>query len=354
MKPCDKRLHFHSCGKNSGLSEKDYTYSCLRLSFPSLRLNDKRKIEFLYLKKKFSPADFRRLFGIFPRRFHFLLSYFEIPVRGIKEANSLEEKKSKTKSTVKRRYGAENVLSRGTEFFHDRNKTVKERYGVGNVFQLEDVKRKINRTCLKRYGRLRLTNPEAISSTRQKFSKEKWGRIAQKLRETRRSWTEERKQRFRERRGEITREFWKGVHDEFLSGKFLSRKNKLEELVSKALDSLGIEHTFSKFVARRQFDFFIPDREVLIEVQGDFWHANPLIYSCDDKLDLPGRRSTPALEIWKNDEEKRKLAESYGYRVVYLWEKDIRGMTEDDLKGFVLGQFNSLSSSSPVSSSTLT
>jgi G:T-mismatch repair DNA endonuclease (very short patch repair protein) len=220
------------------------------------------------------------------------------------------------------------------------------------VFQIPEVVEKINKTHLERYGKLRVTNPEAISLARLSFSREKRDSIAEKLRETRSGWSDERKKDYFKMRGELTRKFWGEVNDDFLSGKFLPKMNKIEEKVSQALELAGLDFQFSRFVARRQFDFLVTGTKVLIEVQGDYWHANPEIYSFSDSIYFPGKVEECVRDIWEKDRKKREIAEGHGYRVVYVWEKDIRGTSTEELSEIIEGQVNSLSSSSPESLST--
>lgn len=217
-----------------------------------------------------------------------------------------------------------------------------------NVFQLTEVKERINEVCLEKYGQLRITNPKAISQARQEFTPEKKQSILDKCRETRNSWDEEKRSSYLKRRGNITREYWNKVNDDFLSRRMLPKMNKVEEKLALVLETIGIDYIFSRFVARRQFDFEVLGRKVLIEVQGDFWHANPEIYSEDSEMRFPGGKRL-AREVWRKDLEKKELAESYGYKVLYVWEKELRYFSLKEMSQRLENQLNSLSSSSPVS-----
>ena len=59
-----------------------------------------------------------------------------------------------------------------------------------------------------------------------------------------------------------------------------------------------------------------------MEVNGDFFHANPIKYKADDIIPLPRIKKT-AQELWDKDERKKKIAEKFGYQVVYIWENEI-------------------------------
>jgi very-short-patch-repair endonuclease len=76
--------------------------------------------------------------------------------------------------------------------------------------------------------------------------------------------------------------------------------------------SIPIENSY------REYDFCIPDKKLLIEADGDFWHANPLIWKDKPMLDVQ-------ITNIKNDEYKNKLAKENGFSVVRFWESDING-----------------------------
>lgn len=67
---------------------------------------------------------------------------------------------------------------------------------------------------------------------------------------------------------------------------------------------------------------------LIIEINGDLWHANPAKYEPKDMI-LAKWRGTEngyisAEDVWKQDAVKVEHLESFGYRVLVLWETDIR------------------------------
>jgi len=94
--------------------------------------------------------------------------------------------------------------------------------------------------------------------------------------------------------------------------------NKLEKLVADILDKNNIQYTFGFFINKdgkcKQYDFKIKDRPVIIEVDGDYWHGNPLLK----------KHSYNVKDTILNDEIKTKLALERGYQVIRLWESDIK------------------------------
>lgn len=61
----------------------------------------------------------------------------------------------------------------------------------------------------------------------------------------------------------------------------------------------------------------IKHKDCIIEFNGDYWHANPKIYSASDKI-----RGKLASEIWKRDAEKISVASTAGFRMLVVWESD--------------------------------
>lgn len=59
---------------------------------------------------------------------------------------------------------------------------------------------------------------------------------------------------------------------------------------------------------------------LIFELNGDFWHANPLKYKPDDLVNYPISGPRVAKDIWRDDEFKRNLAESKGFWVITIWE----------------------------------
>ena len=70
------------------------------------------------------------------------------------------------------------------------------------------------------------------------------------------------------------------------------------------------------------YDFLLPDSKTIIEVNGDYWHANPSIYSGDEVISYPSGLAK-AKDIWERDNRKTSFAIEKGYSVITIWEYDI-------------------------------
>jgi G:T-mismatch repair DNA endonuclease (very short patch repair protein) len=121
--------------------------------------------------------------------------------------------------------------------------------------------------------------------------------------------------------------YWLNLTDEqkdFLMDKIYS---SIESKITNCLDKLNITYTRRFMVGRRFFDIKI--NNILIDVNGDIWHANPKLYKENDKITFPFKK-VKAKHIWQKDKSKKELAESYGYKVFYIWESDIKNLSDDD------------------------
>jgi hypothetical protein len=106
------------------------------------------------------------------------------------------------------------------------------------------------------------------------------------------------------------------------SGDF-NRSSSLEIIVADALSAANIEYIAQhglrgpdgRFCAC--LDFYLPNLNVAIEVNGTFWHADSRFYS--------DRPLTPAQERTKERyAEKEKLLEDRKIRLVEVWEHDLK------------------------------
>jgi len=201
----------------------------------------------------------------------YVLRYNNIEVRTIKETRTRSEYKNRIESTNIERFGAKNPLSKGTQPWKNRNKTVLDRYGVENVWQCID-------DFIKEYGK------------RSKYS-------------------------------------------------------KLNERISEILNLSGIQfeqefrikYELDDKLKWKFFDFRIG--KILIEVNGDYWHANPTKYEKNDIFHFPKIELT-ARDIWEIDKYKKQIAESNGYKVIYLWESDINKMNNGEILHYIKNQID--------------
>ena len=323
---CKKKLsrmpHYRKC-KPKLQSKEDFLFHILQFNHKDLCENNGELLNNLYIKDNYSILDITEYLknDISSYHIYFLLDKFNIPKKGVKGSANSKRTREKYKKTGTEKYGPENSLSKGTMPYEKKNKTVKEKYGVDNVFQLEEVKNKLNETMLETYGCLRICNPEKLKETLKNRTKEQksthYKNISIANKKKWENYTDEQKYDVINRLSKIRQQ--PNFH----------KINKIETKVSNALSQIGFPFQFSYFIKRRQFDFKIGEN-ILIEVQGDYWHSNPKFYKEDDIINYP-RGKCKAKDVWSKDAEKKEIAEKYGYEVFYVWEDEIKHLNEKDI-----------------------
>lgn len=93
--------------------------------------------------------------------------------------------------------------------------------------------------------------------------------------------------------------------------------SKLEERFAKNfLDKLGIDYRY-QFKATsigKYYDFYIPSCNVMIEVDGDFYHSYGLVYEQMNPMQKRNKRV---------DEQKNHWCIINGIKLIRIWEHDI-------------------------------
>lgn len=94
--------------------------------------------------------------------------------------------------------------------------------------------------------------------------------------------------------------------------------SKLEKTFANILDLLEIEYKqffYAKDI-KAFYDFYLPKYNIIIEVDGDFWHCNP-----NSKHNVP-KYETQKRNLIK-DSIKSQWASDNGYKLLRFWENDI-------------------------------
>jgi very-short-patch-repair endonuclease len=92
--------------------------------------------------------------------------------------------------------------------------------------------------------------------------------------------------------------------------------SKPERLMQDMLESHGIECIYQYELSGFFYDFYIPSKNTLIEVDGDFWHCKP-----GTKHEIPIMKEQTKNVV--NDKKKTAIAHSKGYTLLRFWESDI-------------------------------
>lgn len=132
----------------------------------------------------------------------------------------------------------------------------------------------------------------------------------------RRSWASRSRKRaeITDRRRAAQRMVWRDMDDAMKSSrvapmleakrlKALKKPTGLERTAMAMLDALGVIYIRQHPIGRYAVDFFIPDRHLVIECDGEYWHSRPLVLERDRVRDAALTR--------------------HGYRVLRLSEAEI-------------------------------
>lgn len=201
---------------------------------------------------------------------------FGIKTHSVSESCFLEHVKKSKKETLIDLYGVENA-SQAQEIKDKKEAAAIEKYGCINVFQAKEIKEKSKATNLEKYG------TEYVSRLT-KF-------------------------------------------------KTHGKRSKLHQAIEKILEKNNIQYESEKsnlFLKYNEYykrdyspivDIILEDLKLVIEINGNVWHANPEKYKPDDLICL-FKGKVPAKEIWYRDKLRIEQIESFGYTVLIIWESE--------------------------------
>jgi G:T-mismatch repair DNA endonuclease (very short patch repair protein) len=285
-------------------NEKNYIKSLLNNNNDENIFND---VKNKYLDG-FTVDDIKNEYGVNFSNYILLLNI----KRTASESKKTKKYIDKVTSTNLKRYNVVNP-SQSAEVKEKKKDTFLKNFGYENIFCNDKIRKnaitkidykKVQETTKKtlksKYGE-NITNVAQIPEVRLKISKTNKEVFSKKTKDELRKITEKAR----------------------MNIKYIS---SLEIRIQTILNSLCIEYTANGFLYQYNWDLIFKNKKI-IEIQGDFWHANPKFYKESDIL-LSGLY---AKDVWEKDERKRKKAESNGYEVYYLWENDLNKLNDEEV-----------------------
>jgi DNA mismatch endonuclease (patch repair protein) len=103
----------------------------------------------------------------------------------------------------------------------------------------------------------------------------------------------------------------------------------LEMMMEKALRKNKIRYKSQFGYGMGIMDFYLPEGNIALFVDGGIWHADPRLYKPEDtfffgpKISKKKWRSATAKEIWRKDRIHNDYLKSKGYTVIRFWEREI-------------------------------
>lgn len=304
----DLSVYLRAAKKRLGLPVRDIRLDVMRYNYPIIATPEYMREH--YVDMGWSLPDFQRETGLNYEQTQFLLDCFGISRRDLAAG---------TKACVGKRVA-----------------TCLERYGVANPSQTEDVKEKKRQTFTEHYGVDNIWKTQAFRDGLDGFYLERYGVDYNDFQKGRsaRVWAAKTPEQ---------RAAW--LDKSILSdpsyqnrGGTGANTSKMEDTVSSMLNDLAIPHSRWLYLKhgkkRYYYDICIPAINLIVEVNGDYWHANPLIYAADQVINYPFGQWTAA-KVWAKDARKAEAALVHGYRVVYLWEAETKRLTKPQLKTLI-------------------
>lgn len=92
------------------------------------------------------------------------------------------------------------------------------------------------------------------------------------------------------------------------------KKNKIEIKVENKLNEMFLYPKYSTILGFNQYDFGFKGYKILLEVQGDYWHGNPNLYTSLNSIQTTKQ---------EKDKIKREFAIKNGFKIYYIWEESI-------------------------------
>lgn len=234
----------------------------------------KEFLEKEYIENGRSALEIGKTLKVRAKRVIDALRAYGIKTRSIKEACNSPLRKKKAEETNIKHYGFSHNFCKDNPSRKKWEKRIFEETGCVNNFQRPEVKEKIKQTILKKYG---VESAGNITTARGKNSYSK-------------------------------------IHKEVVK---ILKNNNID---------FGIEFKLGKKNEKRYFsyDIIINDTKKLIEVNGDYWHGNPKIYKESDLILKGSRKELLVGTKWQMDKRKIEYAKESGYRVLVVWESDLK------------------------------
>lgn len=223
--------------------------------------------------------------------------------------------------------------------------TIQKLYGVDNISQCENIKEKKKNTCIKNYNvkcafLIPSVREKAVIKLNEFYNFHDGAKVVQATMLT--------------RYGVINPSQLPGVGDKISNTKkeyyatlsleekrLMTQKargnirhiSKLEIRLENILIKCGILFTQQYRLHGFYYDFKIDN--ILLEINGDYWHGNPKIYKGSDV----GPNGKRFVDIWKKDSNKKNIAIKNGYHFITLWESELHIMSDEEVKCFIIKGF---------------
>jgi hypothetical protein len=84
-------------------------------------------------------------------------------------------------------------------------------------------------------------------------------------------------------------------------------------------NNIFFDYSTRKIIKPYELDFYIPNLNLAIEFNGDYWHMNPKIYN-ENTINKVSKKT--AKQIWDRDKLKENLCKEKDINLITVWESD--------------------------------
>ena len=197
-----------------------------------------------------------------------------------------------------------------------------------------------------RINRLKSKTPEAINKMKETIKKKiengtfiSQYNVLKKYYETHDRWNKNLTKEDDERINELSRRLKELRKNIIIPVKDTSIEIKLQTFLKK-LNLDFFTHQYMRITNGYQCDILIPSMNLVIECDGDFFHANPKIYSADFVRFPNSGDKRKARDIWERDRIRTEELIQKGYNVLRLWESEIKVMNINNFKQKIMEVVN--------------
>lgn len=312
---CNKEFKLgHHCEEKKKYIENIFLYTI-----------GKDKFIDMYIHQMLSPQDIVNMYKQYNLKLFHIYKYlkiFNVPMRNASESiNNPKCKKKKEDSNLKNGGAKHNFCKNHTSRIKWQKRLLDDE-GIANVFQREAVKEKSKKTLLKNWG---VEIPHHSEIIKQKGT----NTCMKKYNTSHHMKNEDFKKNFIE--SMCTKHNILSMNELFNNHTWGNIYTKPHKIVAQLLIdnkiSIRLEYILKVCgeIPNRYFykyDILINDFK-LIEVNGDFWHANPKFYKDTDIIGKHKWGYSRANQIWERDRQKIDFAIKKGYKIMIVWEDAI-------------------------------
>ena len=242
-----------------------------------------------------------------------------------------EEIKNRIKESNIKKYGKEHPMQ-DKKFQENRKKTCLEKYGTEHPTQNKEIKEKTKQTNLKNIKVAYPMQNEKVKEKSKKFYLENYdvenashrhmGPENVKILHTKELFVE---MLMNNSVAGMAKKLnvicptiynWHKKHNLNIIKKTSStQENELAIFLIE--NNIYFEQHNNKIIKPYELDFYFSEKNIAIEIQGDYWHMNPKLYTVNNRT----KRKT-AQETWDRDELKFNMCKDLGVDLIAIWESD--------------------------------